>query len=84
VLGLPRGGVPVPAAVAAALGAPLDVTLMRKPGIPYQPVIAMGAIGEGGVRILDDALVARADVGRGAPRALDSRCAGGTVAARRA
>jgi putative phosphoribosyl transferase len=53
VLGLPRGGVPVAAAVAEALGVPLDVILVRKLGVPYQPELAMGAIGEGGVRVVD-------------------------------
>jgi putative phosphoribosyl transferase len=62
VLGLPRGGVPVAAQVATALGAPLDVIVVRKLGIPYQPEVAMGAIGEGGVRVLDEVLVARAGV----------------------
>jgi putative phosphoribosyl transferase len=52
VLGLPRGGVRVAAEVAAALGAPLDVIVVRKLGVPSQPELAMGAIGEGGVRIL--------------------------------
>lgn len=54
VLGLPRGGVPVAAEVARALGAPLDVVLVRKLGVPSQPELAMGAIGEGGVRVLDE------------------------------
>lgn len=54
VIGLPRGGVPVAAEVARALGLPLDVVLVRKLGIPAQPEVAMGAIGEGGVRVLDD------------------------------
>jgi putative phosphoribosyl transferase len=53
VLGLPRGGVPVAAEVARALGAPLDVILVRKLGVPFHPEFAMGAIGEGGVRIID-------------------------------
>ncbi|MFF5407358.1 phosphoribosyltransferase family protein [Streptomyces misionensis] len=53
VLGLPRGGVPVAAAVAEALDAPLDVCLVRKLGVPYQPELAMGAIGEDGVRVLN-------------------------------
>ncbi len=44
VLGLPRGGVPVAAPVAAALVAPLDVLLVRKLGVPEQPELAMGAI----------------------------------------
>lgn len=54
VLGLPRGGVPVAAEVAAALGAPLDVIVVRKLGVPYQPELAMGAVGEGGVMVVND------------------------------
>ncbi len=53
VLGLPRGGVPVAFEVAAALGVPLDVIVVRKLGVPLQPELAMGAIGEGGVRVLN-------------------------------
>lgn len=47
VLALPRGGVPVAAEVAARLGAPLDLVLVRKIGVPRQPELAMGAIAEG-------------------------------------
>jgi putative phosphoribosyl transferase len=54
VLGLPRGGVPVAAEVARALGAPLDVILVRKLGVPDQPELAVGAIGEGGVRVMNE------------------------------
>lgn len=54
VLGLPRGGVPVGYQVAQALGAPLDVLIVRKLGVPRQPELAFGAIGEGGVRLLND------------------------------
>jgi putative phosphoribosyl transferase len=54
VLGLPRGGVPVAAAVARALDAPLDVIVVRKLGVPYQPELAMGAIGEDGARVLNE------------------------------
>ncbi|MFE4684980.1 phosphoribosyltransferase family protein [Streptomyces sp. NPDC056721] len=57
VLGLPRGGVPVAFEVARALGAPLDVIVVRKLGVPYQPELAFGAIGEGGVRVLNDDVV---------------------------
>ncbi|MFC8712691.1 phosphoribosyltransferase family protein [Streptomyces sp. NPDC057197] len=57
VLGLPRGGVPVAAAVARALDAPLDLCLVRKLGVPAQPELAMGAIGEDGVRVVDDTVV---------------------------
>ena len=49
VLGLPRGGVPVAAEIAQALGAPLDVIVVRKLGVPGHAELAMGAIGEGGV-----------------------------------
>nr|WP_297425763.1 phosphoribosyltransferase [uncultured Actinotalea sp.] len=54
VLGLPRGGVPVAARVAEALGAPLDVVVVRKLGVPWQPELAMGALGEEGVLVLDE------------------------------
>jgi putative phosphoribosyl transferase len=49
VLGLVRGGVPVAARVAAALGAPLDVLVVRKLGVPWAPEVAFGALGPGGV-----------------------------------
>lgn len=58
VLGLPRGGVPVAAEVARALGAPLDVLIVRKLGAPMQEELAIGAIAEGGVRVLNRGLVA--------------------------
>ena len=51
VLGLPRGGVPVAFEIASVLRAPLDVIVVRKLGVPFQPELAMGAIGEGGVRV---------------------------------
>lgn len=51
VLGLPRGGIPVAAPVAAALDAPLDVLLVRKVGLPEQPELAMGAVAAIGDRI---------------------------------
>lgn len=57
VLGLPRGGVPVAYEVARALGAPLDVFLARKLGVPGQPELAMGAIASGGVRVLHHAVI---------------------------
>ena len=62
VLGLPRGGVPVALEVAKALDAPLDVIVVRKLGVPFQPELAMGAIGEGGVRVLNTAVVQLAGV----------------------
>jgi putative phosphoribosyl transferase len=57
VLGLPRGGVPVAAEVARALGAPLDVFLVRKLGLPGQEELAMGAIASGGARVVNDEVV---------------------------
>ena len=49
VVGLPRGGVPVAFEVATALEAPLDVIVVRKLGVPFEPELGMGAIGEDGV-----------------------------------
>ncbi len=57
VLGLPRGGVPVAFEVAKALRAPLDVLVVRKLGVPFQPELAFGAIGEGGVRVINESVV---------------------------
>lgn len=62
VLGLPRGGVPVAFEVAAALDAPLDVIVVRKLGVPFQPELGMGAIGEDGARIINDEIVRMAGV----------------------
>ncbi|MFF2042634.1 phosphoribosyltransferase family protein [Kitasatospora sp. NPDC058170] len=62
VVALPRGGVPVAAEVAAALGAPLDICVIRKLGVPYQPELGMGAIGEDGVRVLNDHVMRLAGV----------------------
>jgi len=53
VLALPRGGVPVGYEVAKALGAPLDVFIVRKLGVPGHEELAMGAIASGGVRVLN-------------------------------
>jgi predicted phosphoribosyltransferase len=57
VLALPRGGVPVAYEVAKELGAPLDVFLVRKLGVPGHEELAMGAIASGGVLVLDDGVV---------------------------
>ena len=57
VLALPRGGVPVAAVVAEELNAPLDVFVVRKLGVPYQPELAMGALATGGVRVLNEDVV---------------------------
>ena len=73
VLGLPRGGVPVAAEVARALRAPLDVIVVRKLGVPVQPELAMGAIGEGGVRFLDQDLVGRLRISHEQVHAVEDR-----------
>jgi predicted phosphoribosyltransferase len=57
VLGLPRGGVPVAAEVARALGVPLDVFLVRKLGVPGREELAFGAIASGGARVLNHDVV---------------------------
>ena len=57
VLALPRGGVPVAYEVARRLGAPLDVFVVRKLGVPGHEELAMGAVATGGVRVLNDQLV---------------------------
>ena len=62
VLALPRGGVPVGFELARALGAPLDVLCVRKLGAPGQEELALGAIASGGVRVLNEAVVAELGV----------------------
>ncbi|MGO4229284.1 phosphoribosyltransferase family protein [Arthrobacter sp. YAF34] len=73
VLGLPRGGVPVAFEVAAALDAPLDVIVVRKLGLPYQPELAMGAIGEGGAKVLDEQVLAHTRVSEAELQAVEER-----------
>lgn len=73
VLGLPRGGVPVALEVARALGAPLDVIVVRKLGVPFQPELGMGAIGEGGVRVLNGEVVQAAGVSAEEIAAVEAR-----------
>lgn len=63
VIGLPRGGVLVAAEVATALDAPLDLLVARKLGVPEQPELALGAIAEGGVRVINEDV--RAAIGLG-------------------
>ncbi|MBS4730680.1 phosphoribosyltransferase [Mycobacterium sp. SM1] len=57
VVGLPRGGVPVAFEVAKALNAPLDVLVVRKLRVPFQPELAFGALAEGAVRVINDAVL---------------------------
>ena len=62
VVALPRGGVPVAAEVADALGAQLDICVIRKLGVPSQPELGMGAIGEDGARVINEQVVRLAAV----------------------
>ncbi|WP_433611426.1 phosphoribosyltransferase [Prescottella agglutinans] len=73
VLGLPRGGVPVAFEVAHALGAPLDIILVRKLGVPWQPELAMGAIGEGDTEVLNEDVVRLGHVSRQSVDAVRAR-----------
>ena len=83
VLGIPRGGVPVAVEVAQALGLPLDVLVVRKLGVPYQRELAMGAVGEGGVRVLNEEVLRASGLGgaeltaveRTETREVEERCA---------
>lgn len=70
VLGLPRGGVPIAAKVARALGVRLDIFVVRKIGVPGHRELAMGAIASGGVQVMDDALVSQLNVPDAAVRAV--------------
>src|SRR4051812_29722173 len=62
VLGLPRGGMPVAAEVAAALDAELDVLVVRKLGVPGHEELAMGAVAGGGLRVLNPDVIGRLDL----------------------
>ena len=73
VLGLPRGGVPVALEVARALGAPLDVIVVRKLGVPFRPELGMGAVGEDGVRVINREVVRLAGVAAGELAAVQAR-----------
>jgi putative phosphoribosyl transferase len=73
VLGIPRGGVPVAFEVAQELDAPLDVIVVRKLGVPYQPELGMGAIGENGVRIINTEVVQLAGVSEAELTAVENR-----------
>lgn len=73
VLGLPRGGVPVAYEVAKALGAPLDVLLVRKLGVPFHSEVAFGAIGAGDTRVISDDVVREARLSEKEIAAVESR-----------
>ncbi|HEY7524728.1 MAG TPA: phosphoribosyltransferase [Candidatus Limnocylindrales bacterium] len=64
VVGLPRGGVPVAAEIARDLHAPLDIIVVRKLGVPWQPELGFGAIAEGNVCLVNEALVREAGLGQ--------------------
>jgi putative phosphoribosyl transferase len=73
VLALPRGGVPVGLEVARAIGARLDVFVVRKLGAPIQPELAMGAIASGGIRVLNEAVIAELGITENAIAAVADR-----------
>jgi len=73
VVGMPRGGVPVAAEIADRLDAPLDIIVVRKLGCPWQPELALGAIAEGGVMVVDESLLAETGVGRDELEAIATR-----------
>jgi putative phosphoribosyl transferase len=73
VLGLPRGGVPVAYEVALALGAAMDVLLVRKLGAPQQPELALGAIGEGGALVRNEDVLRAAQIDEYALAAIEAR-----------
>jgi putative phosphoribosyl transferase len=73
VLGLPRGGVPVAAEVAHALGAPLDIIIVRKLGAAFQPEFALGALGEDGVRVMNPEAAGYAEATAGELSATEER-----------
>jgi putative phosphoribosyl transferase len=83
ILGLTRGGIPVAARVAEALGAPLDMLVVSKVGAPGQPELGLGAVAEGGIQVMDLVLGERVGLGpdelprlmRSQGRVLDERVA---------
>ncbi|MDX6236579.1 MAG: putative phosphoribosyl transferase [Kribbellaceae bacterium] len=73
VLGLPRGGVPVAAEVARALDGELDVLVVRKIGVPWQPELALGAVGEDGVQVVNEGIASACALSPGQLEELASR-----------
>ncbi|WP_063058507.1 phosphoribosyltransferase family protein [Nocardia sienata] len=73
VVGLPNGGVPVAYEVARELNAPMDVIVVRKLGVPYQPELAFGALGEGGIRVVDAAVLASTRLDRAETESVERR-----------
>ena len=79
VLGLPRGGVPVAAEVARALGVPLDVQVVRKIGVPGHEELALGAISGDGTRVWNDAILRMVGLDPSACEGLARRAQAGRV-----
>jgi putative phosphoribosyl transferase len=73
VLALPRGGVPVGFALAQVLRVPLDILLVRKLGVPGHEELAMGAIASGGMKVLNEEVVAKLDIDPGVIEAISRR-----------
>jgi putative phosphoribosyl transferase len=73
VLALPRGGVPVAAEVARGLGAPMDILVVRKVGLPGQPELAMGAVASGGIEVRNPEVLRQAGVEEATFRAVAAR-----------
>ena len=83
ILALPRGGVTVAAEVAAVLNAPLDLILVRKVGVPFQPELAMGAVVDGGAPIIvrNEDVIRLADIDESDSRHLRQRAGRNRAAA---
>lgn len=73
VLALPRGGVPVGYEVARVIGAPMDVFIVRKLGVPGHEELAMGAIASGGIRVMNDDVLRYVPVSKKAIEAVSAR-----------
>jgi len=73
VVGIPRGGVPVAAEVARGLSAPLDIVVARKVGAPMNPEYGIGAVAEGGARVISEEAVRQLKIGAGEVDALVER-----------
>src|SRR3954449_1691491 len=73
VLGLPRGGVPVAEEVAAVLGAPLEILAVRKLGAAHNPEYGIGALAEGGTKVLDQEALALLGIDNGSLRSIVER-----------
>jgi putative phosphoribosyl transferase len=73
ILALPRGGIPVGHAISAALGIPLDILIVRKLGVPWHEEYAMGAVASGGIQVLQQEILDKADIPQSAVEAATHR-----------